>query len=228
VCKAGYKGTGPICWQSPAPASYIDCGAGVAVSETICGSIVANQLISISAFTLAAVSLGTSESSTGEDVADLVTTAKTEIKLAAKSPKILLESESLAKQLLPVAKTAATSIKSDLKAVADGVEDAPAFVKKEKAALTAGGLTSAKIQSLVATLKKAIVASKITLRVGSILYNAVHNTNTSPVDYMRDATAISSFAFGVYEISHPEDKVPASTIMGTMAAFMYPQWGVTY
>jgi|GEM_PF-2398611 len=228
ACKSGYKGTASECWQSTLPAGYVSCGAGLASSETICREIVANQLVSIAALSMAAVSLGTTESSAGEDVADVISVSKTAIQVAEKSPHLFAEAEHISKELLPLAKASALSLKKDMKLVADGLEDAPTFVKKQKAALAAGGISSAKLAKLVSTTKKLLLASKVTLRVGSILYNAVHNQNTSPIDYVRDTTALASFAFALYEITHPGDTVPASTIFGTISAFMYPQYGTTY
>jgi hypothetical protein len=227
VCKTGYKGIGPVCWQTP-PAGYVSCGAGLAISSTHCAETVANQVISISALTLAVGMLAYSESSTGETVADVITTSRASVQIAAKSPKIFLECESIGKEMLPFARAAAADVKTDAKSFADGVLDAPTFATRMKTRLEAGGINVADLQAKILKLRKALLAAKITVRVGSILYYAMNDTNTSPIDIARDSAALASFAFAVYEITHPNDKVPASTILGTMASFMYPVYSVTY
>ncbi|CAB9513789.1 lectin domain family 4 member M [Seminavis robusta] len=42
-CKPGFTGNGPICWAGPPP-GWVDCGAGAAMNDVMCGLKVADQV----------------------------------------------------------------------------------------------------------------------------------------------------------------------------------------
>jgi hypothetical protein len=223
ACRDHFVGVGPVCW-SKKPRGYVDCGMGVAKSQTACGLVMADQIASV-AFLAAGIAAAANPAE-GEGVkAALV--AKYSAKFSKLAAKI---GEDVPKALVAAKKLMGATAKPMGKILAK----IPKGARPTSDELRAFALAA--IKEIKANQKLELTAEDGVHTVDTLwteIVSAMGFANTtekeleaSPVSFLRGEAAAAAMLIAAAGLLDPDPAIEiTASLFGTVAAYSWTIYG---